>query len=432
VTFGRAVFRPRSMFASTRVVAVNCRSMKTILHVDMDAFFVSVEELFNPALKGKPVVVGGELVKRGERLAAPRGVAAAASYAARKFGIHSAMPLSRALQLCPHAIFLPPNRKRYADASRRIEAIFRSFSPRVEMVSVDEAYIDLTGTERLWGPPLAAAARLHEEVRRQTRLACSIGVATSRLVAKVASETAKPNGIFAVVPGQEARFLAPLPLRKIPGVGKVTEKRLRERGLVTVADAARAGEEFLEELFGKQGAALFHKTAGEDAGGWFDGEIGDNEDAKSISHEVTFDEDTSDPALLHATLAELSQMVAHRLRQHGFFARTIGLKLRDANFRTLTRAHTLPEPTDLDGEILRTVEELFRAAWNGRRVRLLGVQASGLQHSRGQMNLLEEEHESKWQKALEAADQVRERFGFGSIGLGAGLSTPQKGRRKKA
>lgn len=400
--------------------------MRTILHVDMDAFFVSVEELFDPALKGKPVVVGGELMRRNGRWTAPRGVVAAASYAARRYGIHSAMPLSRAFRLCPNAIFLPGRHERYGDASKKIQRVFRSFTPQVEMVSIDEAYLDLTGTERLWGPPLLAATRLHDDVGRQTGLPCSIGVASSRLVAKVASEQAKPNGLLAVLPGQEARFLAPLPVRKIPGIGKVTEKRLRELGLETVADVARAGGEWLEEVFGRHGAAIFRQAAGEDAGAWFQGEVGALEDAKSIGHETTFAQDTADAQQLQATLSELCQMVGHRLRENHYFARTVTLKLRYSDFRTLTRARTLPEATDLDGELFRTVADLFQAAWNRDPVRLLGVQASGLERSPGQMSLLDTERRRKWQQALEAADRVRGRFGFDSIQLAGGLAARKR------
>ncbi len=395
--------------------------MKTILHVDMDAFFVSVEELFDPSLKDKPVVVGGELVRRNGRWTAPRGVVAAASYAARRYGIHSAMPLARAFRLCPNAIFLPGHHERYGDASKKIQRVFRSFTPQVEMVSIDEAYLDLTGTERLWGPPLAAAALLHDEVRRETSLPCSVGVATSRLVAKVASEQAKPNGLLAVLPGQETRFLAPLPVRKIPGIGKVTEKRLRELGLQTVADVARAGGKLLVDVLGKHGAAIFRQSAGEDAGAWFEGQVGELEGAKSIGHETTFGQDTADKEKLQATLSELSQMVGHRLRESHYFARTVTLKLRYSDFRTLTRARTLPEATDLDGELFRAVGTLLRATWNGEPVRLLGVQTSGLERNEGQLNLLEGGRRRKWQQALEAADRVRDRFGFGSVQLAGGL-----------
>jgi DNA polymerase-4 len=395
--------------------------VKTILHVDMDAFFVSVEELYDPSLKGKPVVVGAELVRRGGKLTAPRGVVSAASYAARRYGVHSAMPLAQAYKLCPHAVFLPVNRQRYSDASEKIERIFRSFSPHVEMVSVDEAYIDLSGAERLWGPPMDAATRLHQEVRRQTSLPCSIGVSTSRLVAKVASEQAKPNGILAVVPGEEAKFLGPLPVRRIPGVGKRTEEHLERLGIRTVADVARAGPKLLQEVFGAYGAALFRKSAGEDAGGWFEGDFGEEEEPKSIGHETTFDEDTADRSRLEATLSELSQMVAHRLRQHRLFARTVTLKLRDSDFHTITRAHTLAEPTDLDGPIFSAATELFQANWNKRKVRLLGVQASGLEQSPGQMSLLDHDRLQKWQKALEATDRLRDRFGFDSVRLAGSL-----------
>ena len=403
-------------------------SARTILHVDMDAFYVSVEELFDPSLKGKPVVVGGKLVWRNGRWAAPRGVVAAASYAARRYGIHSAMPLSRAFRLCPQASFLPVHPERYGEASEKIQRIFRTFSPRVEMVSIDEAYLDLTGTERLWGSPLEASARLHQEVWRETRLPCSIGVAGSRLVAKVASELAKPNGLLAIAPGQAARFLAPLPVRKIPGVGKVTEKRLRQLGLMTVADVARAGTELLEEVLGKHGAALFHQSAGKDAGGWFEGEVGEPEDAKSVGHETTFAEDTADGERLLATLSELSQMVGHRLRENQFFARTVTLKLRYSDFRTLTRACTLPQATDLDGELFDTAAELFRVAWNGQPVRLLGVQASGLDRCPGQMSLLDADRRRKWEQALEAADRVRGRFGFDAVQLAGGLPAGKRSR----
>src|SRR5271169_5753471 len=269
--------------------------MKTFFHVDMDAFFVSVEELFDSSLKGKPVVVGGKSDQRG--------VVSAASYAARKFGIHSAMPLRTAYRLCPQAIFVDGHPERYRDYSRRIYTILKSFSPQVEMASVDEAYMDVTGTERLHGPPLAAAHKLHDAVKRDTDLNCSIGISTSRMVAKVASDQAKPNGVLWVLPGEEARFLAPLDVRKIPGVGKVTEKNLQARGIRKVGDLAKLDQEFLRQHFGQWGLALAGKSRGLDAGGWFDGEVGEDGNPKSISHEFTFNEDTADSDALESTLA---------------------------------------------------------------------------------------------------------------------------------
>ena len=254
----------------------------------MDAFFVSVEELFDPSLKGKPVVVGGRPDERG--------VVSAASYAARKFGVHSAMPLRTAYKLCPQAIFVDGHPDRYREYSRKVHEVLREFSPLVEMASIDEAYLDITGTQRLYGPPLRAAHLLHERMKAATNLNCSIGIAASRLVAKITSDQAKPNGVLWVIPGCEAAFLAPLDVRKVPGVGKVTEKNLHALGIRKVGDLARLDEEFLEQRFGKWGMALAGKSRGLDAGGWFDTEIGEDEGPKSISHEHTFNEDTADLA----------------------------------------------------------------------------------------------------------------------------------------
>jgi DNA polymerase-4 len=388
--------------------------MKTILHLDMDAFFVSVEELFDPSLKGKPVVVGGQPNQRG--------VVSAASYEARKFGVHSALPLRTAYQRCPHAIFVDGHPHRYREYSEKVFEILNEFSPRVEMASIDEAYLDMTGTQRLLGPPLKAAHALHQAIKNRTRLNCSIGIATSRMVAKVSSDQAKPNGILWVLPGLEARFLAPLDVRKIPGVGKVTERRLHELGIRKVGDLAKLDETFLEEKFGKWGLALAGKARGLDAGAWFDSEVGTEEAPKSISHEHTFDEDTSDVELLEATLAKLSEMVGRRLREHELFARTVQLKLRYKDFSTLTRAHTLDRATQLDTQLFEEALALFRKNWKrGAAVRLLGVQASSLEAQQGQMSLLEEEQTGRWKKALTAADRLRDKFGESAVSLGTAV-----------
>ena len=387
---------------------------RTVFHLDMDAFFVSVEELFDPSLKGKAVVVGGQ---RNER-----GVVAAASYEARKFGVHSAMPLRTAAKHCPQAIFVDGHPERYRECSHKVYAVLGRFSPKVEMASIDEAYLDMSGTERLHGPPLRAAHALHAAIKSETQLNCSIGIATSRLVAKVSSDQAKPNGVLWVLPGQEARFLAPLEVRKIPGVGKVLEKSLHDLGIRKVGDLAALEESFLDERFGKWGLALAGKARGLDAGGWFDSEIGDNDQPKSISHEHTFNQDTADVEQLESTLARLSEMVCRRLREHRLYARTVQLKLRYEDFSTITRARSLRRATQVDGEILEQVRELFRANWKaGEKVRLLGVHTSSFEPAEGQLGLLDGGKHERWQKALSAADRLRDRYGEDAVSLATGM-----------
>jgi DNA polymerase IV len=387
---------------------------RTIFHVDMDAFFVSVEELFDPSLKGKAVVVGGQ---RDER-----GVVSAASYEARKFGVHSAMPLRTAAKMCPHAIFVNGHPERYRECSEQVYEVLTAFSPQVEMASIDEAYLDMTGTERLHGPPLKAAHMLHDRMKSTTRLNCSVGIGSSRLIAKVSSAQAKPNGVLYIVTGEEAKFLAPLDVREIPGVGKVMETRLHALGIKKVGDLAKLEESELEARFGKWGLALAGKSRGEDAGGWFDTEVGADLDAKSISHEHTYNEDTADLNQLEATLTRLSQMVGRRLREANFYARTVQLKLRYKDFTTITRAHTLPNPTQLDTEIFEQIRTLFRKNWKkGAPVRLLGVQTSHFSAEADQMNLLEGSRQQRWKDALVAADRLRDKFGEASVTLAAGM-----------
>jgi DNA polymerase IV len=388
--------------------------IRTIFHVDMDAFFVSVEELFDPSLKGKPVVVGGQ---RDER-----GVVAAASYAVRKFGVHSAMPLRTAAKLCPQAVFVNGHPERYREYSRKAYEVLCRFSPKVEMASIDEAYLDLTGTERLHGPPLRAAHALHSLMKTETQLNCSVGIGTSRLVAKVASAQAKPNGVLWVVPGLEAQVLAPLKVGAIPGVGKVMEKNLHALGIVCVGDLAKLDDRFLEERFGKWGLALAGKSRGADAGGWFDTDVGEEVGPKSISHEHTFDEDTADQSRLESTLMRLSEMVGRRLREHHLHAKTLQLKLRDSGFHTITRAHTLAAPTQIDTDIFEQIRMLFRHNWKtGTKIRLLGVQTSSFEAAEGQLNLLDGAKHDKWKQALSTADKLRDRFGETAVGLASGM-----------
>ena len=393
---------------------------RTYFHLDMDAFFVSVEELFDPSLKGKPVVVGGRPNERG--------VVSAASYAARKFGVHSAMPLRTAYKLCPQAIFVDGHRERYLEYSRKVFEVLQSFSPQVEMASIDEAYLDLRGTERLHGPPLAAAHKLHAAVGRATNLNCSIGAASSRMAAKVASDQAKPNGVLWILPGQEASFLAPLDVRKIPGVGKVTEKNLHACGIRKVGDLANLDDQFLAQRFGQWGLALAGKARGQDAGGWFDTEIGEGGGPKSISHEHTFMVDTADSGALDAILVRLSEMVSRRLRDHALWTRTIQIKLRYSDFSTFTRSRTLDHSTQIDSDVAAAARALFHKSWTGKPIRLLGVYAQQLEANEGQASLIDEEKTQAWRKTLAAVDKLREKYGDGTVSLAAGMSAAFRAR----
>ena len=381
----------------------------TILHVDMDAFFVSVELLDRPDLRGKPVVVGGRPDQRG--------VVSAASYEARKFGIHSAMPLRTAGRLCPHAVFLDGHHEKYSEWSDRVASILAKFSPIVEMVSIDEAYLDLSGTERLHGPPLAAADKLLRTITRQTSLPCSGGLATTRLVAKVASDQAKPRGLVWVAPGMEARFLAPLPIRKIPGIGEVTERALRALSIETVEQLATHEQQKLEKIFGQWGTALYRKARGGDSYEFLIDAV-----PKSISHNHTFGEDTADVPEMQSLLSHLSQKTCKRLREAGLSARTLTLTIRYAGFQTYTRSKTVQDPVHLDADVHAIFLELFRAHRDPKRkVRLLGVALSGLCHGTKQLDLLEADRREKLDRLTKATDQLRDKFGFGSVQFGGSL-----------
>jgi DNA polymerase IV len=380
----------------------------------MDAFFVSVEELQDPSLKGKAVVVGGQKDERG--------VVSAASYEARKFGVHSAMPLRTAAKMCPHAIFLDGHPDLYREYSHKAREVLHDFSPAVEMASIDEAYLDMTGTEKLHGPPLESAHKLHRSMKERTGLNCSVGIGSSRLMAKICSDQAKPNGVLFVLPGQEQSFLAPLDVGRIPGVGKVTKAHLNQMGIIHIGDLLRVDASVLEENFGKWGAALAGKARGEDAGGWFEGEVGEDWQAKSISHEHTFGQDTPNLELLESTLLRLCEMVARRMREQNFAAKTFQLKLRYSDFTTLTRAHSVPAPTAVDNELFTVIRRLFHDNYQpGRPIRLLGVHASNFQDLPEQMNLLEDGLREKWTRALSATDRLRDKYGESAVFLATGM-----------
>jgi len=382
-----------------------------ILHIDMDSFFVSVELLSKPELRGKPVIVGGQKDQRG--------VVTSASYEARKFGVHSAMPLRTAGRLCPHGIFLDNNHHLYSEWSHKIAALLTKFSPRVEMASVDEGYLDFSGTALLQGSPLIAADRLLRNIRESCGLPCSGGLASTRLVAKVASDQAKPQGLVWVPFGMEASFLTPLSVRRIPGIGKKTEASLNAVGIRTVAELAAIPEEKLRRWFGLWGDSLYRKARGGDS---YEFLVDEEGEAKSISHDHTFSEDTNDRAALESTLSFLAQKASKRLRDAKQFAGTISVKLRYSDFRTVSRSKKLPEPTDLDAAIAGTAKKLFVQSWDGHaKLRLIGVSLESLTTRKQQISLLDVEKTDKLEQLARTTDRLRDKFGFSSIQMGSSI-----------
>jgi len=350
--------------------------LRAIVHLDMDAFYAAVEVLERPELAGKPVVVGG----RPEE----RGVVAAASYPARAFGVHSAMPMARALALCPQAVVLPPRHHLYHEYSRRVMEMLHQASPVVEQLSIDEAYLDLTEQATPWEAAIEVARQLQGRVRNEVGLSASLGVATNKLVAKVASARDKPGGLTVVRPGEEAAFLAPLPVHVLWGVGPVTAQRLAEMGVATVGDLVQVPEEELEARFGRRGVELAHQARGID-----ERPVVTEYARKSLSQETTFVRDLRDAEPLRRQLWQLSQGVGQQLKEEGLAARTVAIKLRYADFTTLTRQMRLAVPTDDERVIYRAAAVLLRRAWQrGRPVRLLGVAGRDLSAPPGQLPLL--------------------------------------------
>jgi DNA polymerase IV len=395
-------------------------SAPTILHVDLDAFFAAVEQRDRPELRGRPVIVGG-----GDPTA--RGVVSAASYEARRFGVHSAMPLRTAYALCPDGVFLRVDGRKYQRVSREVMTILRRFTPLVEPISIDEAFLDVTGSRALFGDGPTIAAEIKAAVRREVGLTASVGVAATKLVAKIASDLRKPDGLVVVAPGDEAAFLAPLPISRLWGVGEKTATALGEFGVTTIGDLAALPEGLLVRRFGRHGASLGARARGEDAD-----PVGGAEPAKSIGHEHTFDVDTSDPDVVERTLLAMADGVASRLRSAGLKAGTIQVKIRDSSFRTITRQRTLAVPTDLAEPIWHVALELARPEVRGLRVRLLGISASHL-GVREQLGLFEADPADRSggerrRRATQAADAIRRRYGDRAVTrarlLGAGLPAP--------
>jgi DNA polymerase IV len=377
---------------------------RAIAHLDLDAFYASVEENLDPSLRGKPVVVGG-----GER-----GVVATANYVARRYGVHSAMPMRTAKRLCPHAVYLQGNYRAYKDCSRRLMTLLGEYSPLVEQVSLDEAYLDLTGTERLFGPVVRTARTIQHRVHEELSLSISVGLATNKLVAKVASDFEKPSGFTVVRPGEEAAFLAPLPVQRLPGVGPSLLAQLHDRGVSTVADLASVPENLMTLSFGEVGEMLARRARGEDAR-----PVTPREPVKSISRETTFDEDVSDSELLEQTLRGLSDDVCRRLRGHKLEARTATVKIRYADFVTHTRSRTFRRSLDVDEVVFAEVLALFREARRRRyRIRLVGVALTNFVRRAWQDDLFDQELPLLRELDLRL-DQIRSKYGKDAIRRGA-------------
>jgi DNA polymerase IV len=348
---------------------------RAIIHLDLDAFFAAVEVLEDASLAGKPVIVGGS--PEG------RGVVASASYPARAFGIRSAMPTYRALRLCPDAVVLPPRHRLYRDYSQRVMAVLGEASPLLEQMSIDEAYLDLTGRIAGWEDCINLAREIQGRVREEVHLSASLGVATNKLVAKVASDRDKPGGLTVVRPGEEAAFLAPLPVRVLWGIGPVTAQRLAALGVQTVGDLTLLDEQQLQARLGQYGLDLARRARGIDTR-----PVSTEHETKSVSQERTFRRDLNDVQVLAQQLQHLSQGVAHRLERHGLAAATIGVKIRYADFTTLSRQMTLDVPTDDEQTIYHAAWALFERTWKrGRPIRLLGVAGRNLSPPPGQLSL---------------------------------------------
>lgn len=394
-----------------------------ILHIDMDAFYASIEQRDQPELAGRPVIVGG--TPEG------RGVVAAANYVVRKFGVHSAMPTATALRLCPQAVVLPVRMSHYVDVSRQIRDIFFRYTPLVEPLSLDEAFLDVSGSESLFGTAEQIARRVKQEIERETALVASVGVAPNKFLAKIASDLQKPDGLVIVPPERVQDFLDPLPVGRLWGVGKVTGRVLDRLGIRTIGQLRRLARETLREQFGAQGVHFWKLARGID-----DRSVVPDRQAKSISHETTFAADISDTDTLRAWLLDLTEQVAQRLRRRKQKGRTVHLKVRFADFRTITRSRTLAHGTDATHDLWQAASELLSDALaeDHLGVRLLGAGVSGFTGERPrQPTLFEEEQGDEAhakQRQLDAVtDAIREKFGSSALGRATGRIRTEAGER---
>ena len=393
-------------------------STATILHVDLDAFFASVELLDRPDLVHRPVVVAGN---------SARSVVTAANYPARKFGVRSAIPLSQALRLCPHAVVLEPHREKYTFYSQKVMAIFDDVTPIVERVGIDEAFLDVAGARTLLGSAAEIGELIRSRVFAETRLHCSVGAASVKFVAKLASGRAKPDGMLVIPAGETLAFLHPLPVSVLWGVGATTEESLTKRGFRTIGDVARAPVHVLQRAVGDAAAHKLHELAnGIDAR-----RVTPGMEEKSVGHEVTFEVDISDAELLRRELLRQADAVAVRLRAGGWVGRTIVLKLRYSDFRTITRSRTITDPTDLGRRIYEEVRAIYDLLGAHEPVRLIGVRVEHLEPAGGQRLSLWDD-DGAWRDAERTIDGVSERFGRGALRpaslLGPGSHLVQRGK----
>ena len=381
---------------------------RRIMHIDLDAFFVSVEQVESPELKGKPVVVGG----RPDR----RGVVAAASYEARVFGLHAGMPLAPAYRLCPQATFIEGSFPKYRRASQKFMAILADFSPYLEPVGLDEAYLDATGFESIYGSIRKMAVNIKQRIEDDLGLHASVGIASGKVVAKVASELSKPDGLLEVAPENECSFLAPLPVARLPGIGRISERILNSLGIHTIGQIATLPSDTLKHHFGTIGELMHRHANGID-----DRPVEPPSAAKSISRETTFGTDTKDLSLLKSTLSYLSERVASQLRQRGKQARCITLKLRYADFTTITRNHTLTQATDIDQTIYKTGFQLLKWALSQQKqpIRLIGIGVSNLVSGK-QLDMLDASTQ-RLEQLDRAIDRIRKKYGFTAIQTGRTL-----------
>lgn len=387
-----------------------------ILHVDMDAFYASVEEREQPELAGRPVIVGG--TPEG------RGVVAAANYEARKYGVHSAMPAATALRLCPHAVVLRPRMDFYASVSAQIRTIFERYTPLVEPLSLDEAFLDVTGSEALFGTSVEIGRRVKREIREELRLTASVGIAPNKFLAKIASDLEKPDGFVVVEPGTEQQFLDPLPIGRLWGVGRATNREFEKLGVRTIGQLRALPDESLHAKFGRHGDHLWQLAHAIDPR-----KVVPDREAKSISHETTFATDIRDMEALRGWLLHLTELVAQRLRQHELRGSTVQIKVRYGDFQTVTRAESLPQPTNVTDEIWEVASRLLATRLPDRplKVRLLGVGVSNLGSAGSlQPTLFPDESHESHSRLDRAVDTIRERFGRTSLSRGTDLNVDQK------